>query len=154
MRRRTESGQVGGLEAVAFGMLVLVMGVLIVSNAWGVIDARTAASEAAREAARTFATAPVRNDQQADTLARQAASATLQELGWQPVGASIRRTEGTFARCDVVTYEVDVSVPVFHLGWLQSGPSVFHARATHTERVDPYRSGVPGSGPADCTGPA
>ncbi len=134
-------------------MLVLVMGVLIISNAWGVIDARTAGTEAAREAARTFATAPAQDDAQADTLARQAALATLQELGWQPAGTSVRRTEGTFTRCAIVTYEVDIPVPAFHLGWLHSGLSVFHARAAHTERVDPYRSGVPGNGPADCAGP-
>jgi hypothetical protein len=153
-RRRADAGQVGGLEAVAFGMLVLVMGVLIIGNAWGVIDARTAATEAAREAARAFATAPVRSDAEADALAREAAAATLQQSGWARPGTTVKRTQGTFTRCALVTYEVDIRVPVFRLAWLHSGFSVFRAAAAHTERVDPYRSGVPGGGAADCAGAA
>lgn len=132
-------------------MLILVMGTLIIGNAWGVIDARTAASEAAREAARTFATAPAQTDAQADALAGEAASATLQELGWGGPGSSVRRVQGTFVRCALVTYEVDIAVPVFRLPWLRSSASVFRATARHSERVDPYRSGVPGNGPADCS---
>jgi Flp pilus assembly protein TadG len=150
---RTEEGQVGGLEAIAFGVLVLVIGVLIVSNAWGVIDARTAATEAAREAARTYATAPAQTDAEADGLAQQAAVATLNELGWHGPGITVRRVEGTFVRCALVTYEVDISVPVFRLPWVQSSLSAFRARATDSERVDPYRSGVPATGAANCDAP-
>jgi len=151
-RARNESGQVGGIEAVAFGMLVLVLGVLIIANAWGVIDAKTAATEAAREAARTFATAPALTDSQADGLARQAGTDTLHELGWTIAGETVHRTAGTFIRCSLVTYEVSIPVPVLRLGWLRSGVSAFHAVASHSELVDPYRSGVPGPGPATCTG--
>jgi hypothetical protein len=152
MRRSTEAGQVGGFEAVAFGMLVLVMGTLIIGNAWGVIDARTAANEAAREAARAFATAPAQTDAQAEDLAQHTAAATLAQLGWRGPGFSVRRVQGSFVRCALVTYEVDIAVPVLRLPWLQAGVSVFRATATHSERVDPYRSGVPGNGPADCSG--
>ena len=151
MTPRSQAGQVGGLEAIAFGMLILVMGALIIGNAWGVIDARTAANEAAREAARTFATAPVQTDAQADALARDAATATLRELGWQSPGTTVRRLQGTFVRCALVTYEVEIAIPAFRLPWIRSSVSVFRATATHSERVDPYRSGVPGPGPADCS---
>jgi Flp pilus assembly protein TadG len=150
---RDERGQVGGIEAVAFGMLVIVVGVLIISNAWGVIDAKTAASEAAREAARTFATAPATSDAQADALARQAAMDTLRQLGWTRSGISVQRTGGVFIRCALVTYEVTIPVPVFRLPWLRSDVAAFQATASHSEQVDPYRSGVPGSGAADCAGP-
>jgi flavin-binding protein dodecin len=151
-RSRDERGQVGGIEAVAFGMLVLVIGVLIISNAWGVIDARTAASEAAREAARTFATARTGSDAQADALARLAATDTLRQLGWTRPGISVERTQGSFVRCALVTYEVSISVPAFRLPWLRSNASVFRATASHSEQVDPYRSGIPGSGAAVCAG--
>jgi len=114
-----EAGQVGGLEAIAFGMLVLVLGVLIIGNSWGVIDAKGAASDAAREAARTFATAPA----------------------------------GTFTRCSLVTYEVSIPVPVFRLPWIRSKISAFTARASHSESVDPYRSGVPGVASCTASGP-
>jgi hypothetical protein len=145
-----ESGQVGGIEAVAFGMLVLVLGVLIIGNAWGVIDAKEAASEAAREAARTFATAPAANDAQADALAQQAGLDTARELGWSRPDVTVRRTAGAFVRCALVTYEVSIPVPAFRLPWIRSSVSAFRATASHTEVVDPYRSAVPGPGPALC----
>jgi len=142
---------VGGIEAIAFGVLVLVLGVLIIGNAWGVIDARIAASEAAREAARTFATAPATTDAQADGLARGAATETLDQFGWTRAGITIQRTSGSFVRCALVTYEVSIPVPAIRLPWIASGLSLFRATATDSEQVDPYRSGVPGHGAADCT---
>jgi hypothetical protein len=132
---RSEAGQVGGLEAIAFGMLVLVLGVLIIGNSWGVIDAKGAASDAAREAARTFATAPAGTDAEADGLARQAALDTVHELGWSRPGITIRRTA------------------VFRLPWIRSKLSAFTARASHSESVDPYRSGVPGVASCTASGP-
>ena len=150
----SENGQVGGLEAIAFGVLVLIFGVLIIGNAWGVIDARTAAAEAAREAARTFATAPAATDAQADTLAHDAATATLHEFGWVRPGITIERTTGTFRRCALVTYEVTIPVPAFRLPGIASGFSLFHVTSTDSEQVDPYRSGVPGPGAADCSTPS
>jgi hypothetical protein len=151
VRAPNESGQVGGIEAVVFGMLVFLLGVLIIGNAWGVIDAKEAASDAAREAARTFATAPAANDAQADALARQAGLDTARELGWSRPDVTVRRTAGAFVRCALVTYEVSIPVPAFRLPWITSSVSAFRATASHTEVVDPYRSAVPGPGPALCT---
>jgi hypothetical protein len=148
-----ERGQVGGIEAIAFGVLVLVLGVLIIGNAWGVIDARVAAGDAAREAARTFATAPAATDAQADALARDAGTEALRQFGWTRPGITIQRTSGSFTRCALITYEVTIPVPAIRLPWVASGLSLFHARATDSERVDPYRSGVPGPGAADCSTP-
>ena len=56
MRRRCadERGAVGGIEVLPLGMLVLVVGTLLVVNAWAVVDAKLAASAAAREAARAY----------------------------------------------------------------------------------------------------
>ena len=50
--RHDEHGQVGGIEGLVFGVLVFVFGALLVANAWAVVDAKSAASVAAREAAR------------------------------------------------------------------------------------------------------
>jgi hypothetical protein len=33
----TDSGQVGGIEALPFGLLVFVVGALLVANAWAVV---------------------------------------------------------------------------------------------------------------------
>jgi hypothetical protein len=153
-RCRGEAGQVGGVEAVLFGVLVLVIGTLLISNAWGVIDAKAAAREAAREGARTYATAPVADASAAADLASQAATQTLAALGW--VASANDLAQGTFQRCAVVTWEVAVRVPAFRLPWLSGGPSVFTASAFDSQRVDPYRSGVPGDsslgGAASCEG--
>lgn len=151
-----ERGQVGGIEAVAFGLLVLIVGVLMVSNAWGVIDAKTAARTAAREAARTYAKAPTSDEREAEDEAHQAAVDTLDQLGWTRRNIDVHPLTAGFARCAVITYVVSIPVPAFRLPGLHSGPASFHATAHHTERVDPYRTGVPGDprlgGAADCTG--
>jgi hypothetical protein len=149
---RDERGQMAGMEAVVFGVLVLVVGVLLVGNAWGVIDAKTAAQEAAREAARAYVTAPEQADP--SPLARLAGVDTLQELGYHhATDAWVVQTQGEFERCAVATWEVKVPVPVFLLPWLHSGVSAFTAVASDSERVDPYRSGVgtPNTA-ADCGG--
>jgi len=149
---RDERGQMAGIEAVVFGMLILVVGVLLVSNAWGVIDAKTAAREAAREAARAYVTAPEQVDPSA--LAQRAGVETLQELGYRnAVDGWVIQTQGEFERCAVATSALKVPVPVFRLPWLHSGVSAFTAVASDSERVDPYRSGV-GTSPAgaDCGG--
>lgn len=143
-----EQGQVGGIEAVTFGMLVLVVGVLLIANAWGVVDAKSAARTAAREAARTFATAPETSTARADADAVSAGSETLREMGWANPRDRIVRTQGSFDRCDVATYEAIVIVPALRLAWLSPAAASFTVRAYHSERVDPFRSGVPaGRGP-------
>ena len=53
-RARGDAGQVGGFEALPFGVLIFVLGALLVTNAWAVIDAKLAATAAAREAARVY----------------------------------------------------------------------------------------------------
>ena len=42
MRQRAsgDAGQVGGFEALPFGVLIFVVGVLLITNAWAVIDAK------------------------------------------------------------------------------------------------------------------
>ncbi len=41
-RARGDAGQVGGFEAIPFGVLVFVLGALLITNAWAVIDAKLA----------------------------------------------------------------------------------------------------------------
>ena len=37
-----DAGQVGGIEALPFGLLIFVVGTLLIANAWAVIDAKFA----------------------------------------------------------------------------------------------------------------
>ena len=54
-----DGGQVGGIEALPFGLLVFVVGALLVANAWAVVDAKLAVDAAARQATRHYVEADV-----------------------------------------------------------------------------------------------
>ena len=138
------------MEAVAFGLLILVGGILLISNAWAVVDAKLAAGTSAREAARTFAKAPTSDPALAASEAERAARDTLNQLGWRRRDISITSAGSGFERCAPVSYAVSIPVRAFRLPFLPVGPREFEVTARHTERVDPYRSGVPGSDPAPC----
>jgi hypothetical protein len=139
--RRDECGQ-GGIEAVALGVLVFIAGVLIVANAWGVLDAKFAASSAAREAARAYVEAP--DAALALPTADAAAREAMAGHGRAPGKASVVLVEGAFARCQRVTFEVRYPVPALTIPFLGAAGSGFTAKARHSEIVDPYRSGLAG----------
>ena len=145
-RCRGDSGQLAGLEALPFGVLVFVVGALLVANVWGVVDAKLATTAAAREAARAYVEAPSAGDAAwaADAAAREAVAGH----GRTPSRAGVDRIEGGFARCGRVTFEVSYPVPVVVLPWIGGLGEGFVARSRHSELVDPYRSGLPGE--ADC----
>ena len=102
------------MEALAFGLLIFVLGTLAIANAWGVIDAKMAAAGAAREAVRAFVEAP--DASQAAALANSAAADAISAEGRNPARMELAMS-GTFARCSrviaTVTYRVPlVSVPL------------------------------------------
>jgi hypothetical protein len=141
---RDEQGQVGGIEGVIFGVLVFVLGTLLVANAWGVIDAKLAASSAAREAARTYAEATSGGD--AWPAARQAAKDAIEGHGRDWARASVEPPEGVrFERCERFTVEVRYDVPLVAIPLLGQLGTGIEVTARHSEIVDPYRSGLPGT---------
>ena len=146
--RRTEAGQVGGIEALAFGVLIFVLGTLVVANAWGVLDAKMAAGGAAREAARAFVTSPSTADPTA--RARDAAAASIQAVGRSPqrMGLSVA---GAFMRCARIVATVRYRVPLVHIPLLGGFGDGLTVAARHSELVDPYRNGLPGE--AGCAAP-
>lgn len=141
---RGEAGVVGGIEALPFGVLVFVVGSLIATNAWGVVDAKMATATAARQGARAYVEAPAGAD--AAALGRAAARQALVTLGrrHRPPDIDIA---GTFRRCARVSVTVAYDIPAIRLPWVQGLGSVT-ARATASEIVDPLRSGL--AGEADC----
>ena len=146
MRLCGDRGQVGGIEVLPFGVLIFVVGALLVTNAWGVVDAEIAADAAAREAVRAYVEAPTAASGEA--AAREAARATMAAHGRRPalVDESIRRAgDAPFGRCVPVTVTVRYPVPAVVLPWIGGYGHAFDVRSSHTERVDPFRSGVPGS---------
>ena len=145
-RRRwvDESGFVGGFEALPFGFLVFVVGVALLVNAWGVIDAKLASSAAAREAARAFVESRAGDAAGAMVEARAAAAGAI-EGHKAEVGRWDIRSEGRadLRRCARVTFVVSYDVPTFRLPWIGGfGGSVITATGRHSEVVDPYREGL------------
>lgn len=140
-----EAGIVGGADALVFGFLVFVVGTLIVVNAWSVLDTRSVADTAAREAARAFVEAP--NDGSAIARASVAASAVLDSHGRSDdlVSIDIVGANGSppqLSRCAQITVSVQLRIPQSRIPLISSvGPSA--ASSEHTEIVDPWRAGLP-----------
>lgn len=141
-RAHGDRGQIAGIEALPFGFLFFVAMVLLVANAWAVVDARMAVAAAAREAARALVEAPP-----ADGL-------TVAEARARTVLAAYGRDEpdrvrlpapvvegGSLTRCARVTVTVEYEVPALVVPFLGGFGDGITASAAHSELVDPYRDG-------------
>lgn len=143
-----QAGQAGGIEAIALGLLVFVVGVLVVANAWAVVDAKMAMSAAAGQAARAFVEARPGTDPlvAAEAAAREAVGG----YGRDPDRLVLRLVEGRFARCELVRFEATYRVPAVSVPWLGGTGDGFTVSSRHARIVDPYRDGVPGDGVSPC----
>ena len=146
-RLRGQSGQVGGIEAVPFGLLVLVVGVLVLAHTWAVVDAKFVTAASAREATRAYVEAPTAARAQDD--AQQSAAAAAAATGRSLDGLD-HEPGGRFGRCTPARFVAALSVPAFGLPWRPDRPTAT-VRSSHQELVDPYRDGLPGL--ADCEDP-
>lgn len=129
-----------GIEVIPFGVLVFVVGVLVASNAWAVIDAKMAVAAAAREATRAYVEAPAGTD--ALVLARAAAEEAIRGAGRDPARLELAPESAGLTRCQRVTFAASYRVPALTLPWIGGSGEGFTATARHSEVVDPYRSGV------------
>ncbi len=141
-----ESGFAGGAEALPFGVLVFVIGGLLLANAWGVIDAKLAAYSAAREATRAYVESPSSSADYAIQNAQQAAGEAIAGHGRDPSKMKlVTVNDASYTRCSPITFEVSYPVSTISLPWVKGlGVGSITVRASHSELVDPYRSGVPG----------
>ena len=144
-RCRGDAGQVGGIEALPFGLLTFVVGSLLIANAWAVVDAKFATDAAARQAVRTFVEGEDLATAEDDAVA--AGLASIEGHGRDPDRATVAPVgEATLTRCQRVTFEVVYEVPALALPFIGGyGTAPFRVRSTHSELVDPFRSGVPGT---------
>lgn len=149
-RRRSDAGQVGGIEALPFGILVFVVGALLVANCWAVIDAKIAVDAAARQATRTY----VEGDAGAnpEQSAVEAGLATMASYGRDPAQTEIVLSglvatgpQVGFTRCARATFRASYEVPALTIPWIGGFGDGIDVSSSHSELVDPYRSGVPGS---------
>lgn len=139
-----DRGQVAGIEALPFGLLVFVVGSLLIANAWAVVDAKLATDAAARQAARTF----VEGTDPTDALeaASTAALDTIAAHGRDRARATVDiGGSQALRRCDRVSFTVSYEVPALLLPLIGGyGPTPFRVRSTHSELVDPFRGGLEG----------
>lgn len=145
-----DAGQVGGIEAIPFGVLIFVIGTLLIANAWAVVDAKFATDAAARQAARSFVEADDPGTALAD--AERSAREAISAHGRDPSRAEVAAV-GAFdlSRCQRATFEVTYRVPALSLPLIGGyGRAPFLVRSTHSEIVDPFRSGLAGQA-EDCT---
>ncbi len=145
---RADRGQVGGFEAIPFGLLLFVVGSLLVSNAWAVIDVKMAAQSAAREATRTYveSTDPAAARDDAGTAAARAITGYGRDATKLSLTGPVDGSE--LARCHRVTFTASYPVPALTLPWIGGLGDGFSVHSSSTQIVDPYREGLPGE--ADC----
>ena len=139
---RQESGQ-AGVTALPLGLLTFVVVVLLVANAWAVVDAKIAVSAAAREATRAYVETPPGDDPmaRAEAAARQA----LQGAGRDPARMELQPLQAALTRCAVVRLEARYPIAAVTVPWIGGYGSGFTAAARHTEVVDPFRTGLAAS---------
>jgi hypothetical protein len=144
-RCRGDAGQVAGVEALPFGVLTFVIGTLLVVNCWGVVDAKLAATSAAREAVRAYVEAP--DEATALASAEEAARATMAGHGrsTERTTVEVLAADGrAFGRCARITVVVRHPMPAIRLPLLGGYGHAYDVVARQSEVVDPYRSGLPG----------
>ncbi len=139
-----DRGQVGGIEVLPFSILIFVIGTLLVANAWAVIDTKLAVDAATREGVRALVEAP--DEEQGASAADQVAREAISGHGRQPTKLALDAPtypDGTgFRRCAPVSLRASYPVPAITLPWVGGHGEAFRVSSTHTEIVDPYRSGL------------
>ena len=150
-----DRGQVGGIEAIPFGLLIFVVGALLVANAWAVVDAKFAVDAAARQATHTFVESDVGasgSTAEAEQAAIDAGLDALEAHGRDPADAEVGLTgleggdgQAGFSRCARATFTASYEVPALTIPWIGGFGDGFDVTSSYSELVDPYRSGVPGT---------
>ena len=151
MRGRGERGQMAGIEALPFGLLVFVAGTLLLVNIWGVVDTKFAADAAAREAARyVVESAALDTDvRQIEQAAEDTAARTFADHGkTRPLQVQLVVDGDGLERCTRIRIVARTTVPAIRLPFFGGFGDAFDILATHSELIDPTRSGV--AGRADC----
>jgi hypothetical protein len=138
-----EEGFVGGFEGLLFGLLIFVAGTLLATHAWAVIDTKAATEAAALQAARTYVEAATPSA--AAYQAQQAAANALAGYGRSAARGRVELVSGSFGRCQRITIAVSYPAPVLMLPWVGRVGSAEWVRSKHSELVDPFRNGLPGT---------
>lgn len=148
---RDDRGQVAGIEAIPFGLLLFAIGSLMIANAWAVIDTKMAVAAVAREAARAYVESP---DHASGMAAVTGMSADVirdygrdpDKLALPPPTADGDPDGQPFERCVRVTFTASYPVPAISLPLAGGFGTGFTVKASYSEVIDPYRNSVGTSG--------
>lgn len=144
--RTDDRGVVGGAEVLPLAVLVFVVGALLMADLWAIVDGRAAAETAAREAARHYVEAP--DATAAGARADVAARAAVAGLGRDPqrITVAVEHPDGRpFGRCVPVLVIARYDVALAPLPLPGATATSFTVTARASERVDPWRVGLPGT---------
>lgn len=134
-----ERGLVAGAEALAVGSLVLIAGMLLLVNAWAVIDTRIALDSAAREYLRTYTEA----DSQAEARTR-AELAALDVLDGRD--ATIEDLTRDFGPCAPAAVQLTARVPAVTIPFISAQWGVRTVAVEAAELIDAHREMTPSAG--------
>jgi hypothetical protein len=141
-----ERGAVAGLEGLAFGVLVLLTGTLLIVNAWAVVDTRIALDAAAEEYLRAYTEA---GDARAAAAAgEEAARSSLAARGVATPVLITAPDPAAFGPCTSAHVEIEATVPAARLPFV-GGLGTTHLHVRHDELVDAHREVVGGDDLAD-----
>lgn len=157
--RRHAAGQDGfiaGGEALVLGAVVFLVGAILAINAWGVVDAHMTADAVAREVARTLVEAEPgtglagRLQAVAGDVADEMGHGNGVTLDYRngTDGPTTGDPAGLVRRCQRVTVTATLTSTTIRLPFVGGWGAPWDVSGTHTEIVDPFRSGLPGE--ADC----
>jgi len=127
-------------------VLIFVVGSLLVAGSWAAVDTKMAVNAATREAVRTFVESPDATSAVADStrVAREA----IAGHGRNPDMLRLDPPDyhqGSFRRCNLVTIRASYPVPLVSLPFVGTHGEGFTVTSSHTEVIDPYRSGLAGT---------
>jgi hypothetical protein len=157
----SDAGYAAGGEVIPFGVLIFVMGTLMVTNLWGVIDLKMATDGAAREGARLVAesdgpgSSPALlgiESARASILAHQRDPARVRyDVGYGVDTNADGVRDGRWAPCTRVVVTVEYPLKLINLPLLGVAfGNEFTVTSTHSEIIDPYRSRAADPGPLAC----
>jgi len=133
--RFDERGQAAGIESIPFGVLIFIGGLLLMVNAWAVVDRRGSVDAAASAYLRSYSSAS-----SADEGRLRGESAARASLGDQLETARalrIRHPAEPFGPCRIAEVVVTVEVPMVEMPFIGKFGRT-DVSTTQRELVQPY----------------
>ncbi len=143
-RHLNQSGFVAGTESLAFGMLILVAGAILIVNAWSMVDSRITLDAAAREYLRSYTEAS--DPYTATTRGRSALLRVIDGRAALVEGLRMQEPDqASFGPCAPALLELSVDVPSIRMPFVGDfGAHQMEVR--HVELINAHKQMSSGAG--------